>query len=80
MSDYDLLFEMAVFPLSLLIVAAMAAYFLRRSVERFMRIDFTSGAAMEPGESFVDGKTYERRRLSLRRDQDPIAMLYLRFS
>lgn len=67
MSDYDLLFEMAVFPLSLLIVAAMAAYFLRRSVERFMRIDFTSGAAMEAVESFVDGKTCEHPRLSLRR-------------
>jgi hypothetical protein len=67
MSDYDLLLEMAAVPLFLLAVAAVAAYFLRRSVERSMKINFLSGTTSEVEERLAVPNTCERPRLSFRR-------------
>ena len=67
MSDYDLLLEMAAVPLFLLAVAAVAAYFLRRSVERSMKINFLSGTTIEVEELFAVPNTCQHPRLSFRR-------------
>jgi len=67
MSDYTLLFEVAAVPLLLLAVSAVAAYFLRRSVERSMRITVVSGTTIDAEELVAERKTHEHARPNLRR-------------
>jgi hypothetical protein len=67
MSDYTLLLEAAAVPLLLLAVAAVAAYFLRQSVERSMRINVVSGTMIDVEELVAARETHEHSRLNLRR-------------
>jgi hypothetical protein len=66
MSDYSLLLDMAVVPLAVLAVAAMAAHFLRRSVERSMSVS-VPGTVIDVEAPPAARPTHEQPRLSLRR-------------